>query len=621
MNHRGAPSESGLKGQLSIAESNPVQLALDNALVGGSVHVDPSALRTVVVGAGVLLCDVGEPATTAWVLVSGRVQASTVEPDGSEQPFQVQGPGELIGEAAFLDEGYRRARVRTLRRSRLVELDRVWLIELLVKQPELAMSVVRTMVERGDRPAEPPMGVVAIVALDSSVVDEARLVAEAAAHSGGHVMIAADDIADHQLLGEVDGFDWLDDAEREHGGVVLLGDPTSSSRAVAVAEVADRVVFVVDAEHGPSVGELERKVVRSIPRRANAARLLLLVHPTDTDRPRNTREWLDRRDIDRHLHLRRETRTDQYRAARHAIGRPLTLAIGAGGVRSAGAVGTVRALAKRGIAVDAAAGVSGGAIIATWLAIATSLDDLADKTEWSMRKLLDYTLPVGAVIAGKRAWGRIQEAVGDDDIADTWLPLSIVSTDLTDGVPVNHTRGSMADALYASISIPGVFPPVDIDGHLHVDGAVFDAIPVEAARELVPEGPMVVVDLTPPHERATGPLPRVMSGTRLLLRRLLPGVQSPSVPNPLDTLMRTTTVASAGRRVDALDTVSCHVHLDLSEFSVLEFDKVHRIIALGETRSEDPLDDSLAGEVPPITDPDLIEALEPNAHQEVQARA
>jgi len=91
-----------------------------------------------------------------------------------------------------------------------------------------------------------------------------------------------------------------------------------------------------------------------------------------------------------------------------------------------------------------------------------------------------------------------------------------------------------------------------------------------------------------------------MSGPRLLLRRLIPGVRAAAVPNPLDTLMRTTTVASARRRVEALEAVDCHVHLNLSEFSVLEFDKVRRVIALGEAQSNEPLDEFLASDRPPI---------------------
>ena len=581
------------------------QTALRSAFAGAGVTVETSALQIITVAAGDLLCDFDDTATTAWVVVSGRLQASTIEADGSERIIGVLGPGELVGETALLEEGRRRARVRALRPSELVQLDRTWLLDLLANDPGAAMSVVRTLIERSDRPIAPPPGVVAIGPLDSPVVDEARLVGEAAADAAGHLLIGRGDVSARAPRHNGGELEWLEEAEREHGGVILLGDPSDTSWTTTAAEVADRVLFVVDAEQGPAIGELEHQVLRSIPRQANATRMLLLVHPAGTERPSRTRDWLDRRDLDRHLHLcRRETR-HRFRVARHLIGRPLTLAIGAGGVRSAGAVGTIRAMTARGIAIDAVSGVSGGAIIASWLAISTSLDELEDKTDWSMRKLLDYTLPIGSVIAGKRAWSRIQEAVGDRDIADSWLPLSLVSTDLTEGEPVNHERGVMADALYASISIPGVFPPVDIDGHLHVDGAVFDAIPVDAARTLVPEGGLVTVDLAPPAGRDTDPLPRVMQGGRLLLRRLTPGMRSARVPNPLDTMMRSTTVASARRRVEALEAVDCHVHLDLSEFSVLEFDKVRRIIALGEAQSNDPLDEYVRSDSPPLIDPVL----------------
>jgi len=369
------------------------------------------------------------------------MRATTVEADGSETTLGINGPGNLIGESALLEEGHRRARMRALRRSRLVVLDREWLFDLLSSQPATAMAVVRTVVERADQATTPSAAIVAIVPLDSTVVDEARLIGEAAAACSGQTLVQAADVANEDFGETADGFEWLDEMEQEHGGAILLGDPTSPEWTIAAAEAADRVVFVVDAEHGPEIGELEHQILRSIPREANATRLLLLVHPADTDRPSRTRAWLDRRELDCHLHLRRKAPADMHRVARYVIGRPLTMAIGAGGVRSAGAVGTVRALGQRGVAVDAVSGVSGGAIVASWISISTSIDELEDKTEWSMRKLLDFTLPVGAVIAGKRAWSRIQDAVGDRDIADTWLPLSIVTTDLTTGEPVNHPKG------------------------------------------------------------------------------------------------------------------------------------------------------------------------------------
>jgi predicted acylesterase/phospholipase RssA len=585
--------------------SPPDRLAtvLRQAFGGVDIDLDTRSVRPVVIGAGELLCEAGDLATSAWVVASGRVQVSSVSENGSSRAVGVLGPGDVIGESALLEDGRRRASVRALRRTEVIELDRSWLVELLSSQPEAALAVARTVMARSDRPVAPPAAVVAVVPLASTVVDEARQVADAAARCSRFRMADRELVADDDLAG--DWHEWLDDAEREHGGVVLIGDPADRAWTTTITDIADRVVFVIDGDHGPMLGDLEQHLVRTIHREANATRLLVLVHPADADRPRRTVDWLDRREVDRHLHLRRRSLTDRHRVARHVIGRPLTMAIGAGGVRSAAAVGTVRAMDDRGVAIDAVAGISGGAIIAAWVALSTPIDQLEEKADWSMRKLLDYTIPVGAVVAGERAWNRIQEAVGDRDIADTWLPLSIGSTDLTAGEPVNHMRGRLADALYASISIPGVFPPVDIDGHLHVDGAVFDAIPVEGARALVPDGELVVVDLAPPHGRSTPPLPRVMKGSRLLIRRLVPGLHPTPVPNPLDTLMRSTTVAAARRRVEALESVDCHVHLDLSELSVLEFDKTRRIIELGHAQSVAPLDSYLGGEHPPLRDPVL----------------
>jgi predicted acylesterase/phospholipase RssA/CRP-like cAMP-binding protein len=579
--------------------------ALETSLGSAAHRLDLATIRTVEIDAGHLLCDAGDTASAAWVVVSGRLRASTVDAKGQESQVAVHGPGHFVGESALLEGGVRRARLRATRRTRLAELDRDWLTALLSDEPALALEILRVVLARQEHALASPAGVIGIVPLDSTVVADCRLLAEAAVSMGQRVLVDARAGAQLQHETTAGALDWIDQFEEEHGGVVLVGEPTRSEWTRAVCSTVDRLVFVVDARHDPAVGPFERVLLDTVPRAANTSRILVLVHPSDTDRPHETRRWLDSRDVDRHLHLRRQTPADTNRVARHLVGCALTVVIGAGGVRSAGAVGTLHALAERHIAVDAIAGVSGGSIVAGWFSMYPQLDRLDDKIEWAMRKLLDYTIPIGAVVAGGRAWARIQDSVGDRDISDTWLPLSVVTTDLTNGVPVNHVTGGLADRLYASISIPGVFPPVDLDGHLHIDGAVFDGLPVRAGRELVPDGLMVAVDVAPPHGRVTEPLPRVMRGSSLLLRRLIPGVRSRRVPNPLDTLMRSTTVASAGRRREALDAVDCHVHLNLSEFSVLDFSHVRQVIALGRAQSHAPLEAFVSGGLAPVLDPVL----------------
>jgi NTE family protein len=67
------------------------------------------------------------------------------------------------------------------------------------------------------------------------------------------------------------------------------------------------------------------------------------------------------------------------------------------------------------------------------------------------------------------------------------IPLRCVATDLNDAVPVVFSRGSIPDAVRASVSIPGIFPPFEMNGHEYVDGVVLENLPTPALRELKPD--------------------------------------------------------------------------------------------------------------------------------------
>lgn len=67
------------------------------------------------------------------------------------------------------------------------------------------------------------------------------------------------------------------------------------------------------------------------------------------------------------------------------------------------------------------------------------------------------------------------------------IPLRCVATDLNDAVPVVFSRGSIPDAVRASVSIPGIFPPFEMNGHEYVDGVVLENLPTPALRTMQPD--------------------------------------------------------------------------------------------------------------------------------------
>jgi NTE family protein len=107
----------------------------------------------------------------------------------------------------------------------------------------------------------------------------------------------------------------------------------------------------------------------------------------------------------------------------------------------------------------------------------------------------DYVVPVVSLSRGKRVETRLAEHFGDTLIEDLRIPFYCVSTNLVTASAQVRRSGSLRDALRASISLPGILPPV-VDGAntLLVDGAVVNNFPVDVMKEMH-RGPIIGVDV------------------------------------------------------------------------------------------------------------------------------
>jgi len=169
-------------------------------------------------------------------------------------------------------------------------------------------------------------------------------------------------------------------------------------------------------------------------------------------------------------------------------GKKLGLALGSGGARGSAHVGVLRVLEENGIRPDVIAGASMGAEVGGAYAAGVSVEEL--EALWRtmhvgrvMRTLLP-TIPWAGWSSGAEVVRFVRRLVGDVQIEDLPLPFAAVATDLSSGLPHPITKGSLATAIRASLSIPGLFTPVWLDGRLLVDGGVSNPVPVDVARSL-----------------------------------------------------------------------------------------------------------------------------------------
>lgn len=161
------------------------------------------------------------------------------------------------------------------------------------------------------------------------------------------------------------------------------------------------------------------------------------------------------------------------------------LALGSGGARGFAHLGVIKVLKEEGIPIDLIAGSSMGALIACFYGAGIKLEHLYQLSLAFKRKYyLDFTVPKMGFISGKRIKDFIKVFTHGKSIEELALPVAVVATDLLTGERVVFKEGPVANAVRASISIPGIFVPEKYEGRLLVDGGVADRVPVSVAKDM-----------------------------------------------------------------------------------------------------------------------------------------
>lgn len=212
------------------------------------------------------------------------------------------------------------------------------------------------------------------------------------------------------------------------------------------------------------------------------------------------------------------------------------LALSGGGARGLAHIGVLNALEELRVPVHCVTGTSMGAIVGGAFASGgepKQLEETVRKTDWnqifrdspprqeisSRRKQEDYktlfapeygvkdggmVLPKG-IIAGVsiEAYFRAltSQSVGIDNFSKLPIPFRAVASNIETGEAVVLGHGSVAQAMRASMAVPGAMAPVEIDGNLLVDGGIANNLPIDEARKLCADVIIAVNISTPPLKR------------------------------------------------------------------------------------------------------------------------
>ena len=165
------------------------------------------------------------------------------------------------------------------------------------------------------------------------------------------------------------------------------------------------------------------------------------------------------------------------------------LAMGGGAARGMAHIGVLTVLEKEGIPIDLIAGTSVGAAVGSLYARGKNAGLIKEKViELSQRRLtqfIDPSLPRTGLIKGKKFSDLLASLLGGNiKFSDLLIPFACTATDIDTGEAVVLDRGSVVEAVRASISLPGIFTVVKRRGRNLVDGGLTNPVPVSLAREM-----------------------------------------------------------------------------------------------------------------------------------------
>lgn len=255
------------------------------------------------------------------------------------------------------------------------------------------------------------------------------------------------------------------------------------------------------------------------------------------------------------------------------------LALSGGAARGIAHVGVLRALINEKIPIDVITGTSAGAIVGAayaWDMDITRITREALSANWKkLAPLVDPTFPRTGLIKGNKLQEFLASLVGGSEtrFENLKIPFACVATDIDTGDEIILNKGPVADAVRASISIPGIFTPAFYDNRYLVDGGLTNPLPVDLARNMGADF-VIGVNVTPNL--------RVRMNESAKKR-----VAERKQPNIFQVLLQSIFITTYSLSQSALESADIGIEPELSSVNLADFNRTREAIAIGRKATEE----------------------------------
>lgn len=470
-----------------------------NVMLGGSplfagladqdLEVVASRMRPRDFAPGEQLCGAGEPSDRIWLITGGLVNWTAGTTAGGGEIELRMRKGDVIGAQDAITGTERTATVAASTITHTLELDAADLLELAEQFPRILINVIHTQRDRLARASANSAALFSATARSSSTRgEEIGIIAGPSLKGVLNQLVAAARLASPRPVTVADrslSFAGALTASEElahQSDTVLIPSELNPDTVGVLLDEVDRVVALVgNGEEADGLGRVaaaaEGRRLEIVLVSDEARQASQFWHPTTLE--------LIVRECPRQSGFPLAD-ADLAWIARHLTRTKLGVALGAGGAKGYAHVGFLQVLEDAGYSVDYVGGSSIGGFVATQLALGYGAAEIDARFREAFNaenvgKLFSSPLVGSAGLETLTAM--LKRATDERTFSHTVIPLAIMAVDLTARAPVVQRRGPLWEALLAALSVAGVFPTQERNGHRLIDAIALVPVPTAAVFE------------------------------------------------------------------------------------------------------------------------------------------
>ena len=541
-------------------------------------------IKEVAAGAHVIV--EGEHERSMFILVSGRLRVTRQGKDGNLMLYNEILPGEIVGELGVILDLPRTADINALRSSVIGILSKEDFEQLLHNFPVEINRVFSQAIYnhlRHARRIKNQKRAHAFIVIPLSYDVNAGRVAHNLTKAFSLLGKALHVVLDGDSAGQRYNIDAME-AENEF---LVYQAKTSDFRSMSeVIEYADQILFVAQSGSSKKLSRVEEMLAKK-PGVKLMRKHLIVLHPEKTSYCEDKLAWQEPRNVERVYPASPDDLSDYHRIARFLVGKAVGVVLGGGGARGFAHLGALKAFEEKGIPIDLLGGNSMGAMIGASYVFGTPIEEIHTTIQGAAKGLFRPDLPVVSILSSKNFEKALRGVFGDTQIQCLWTTYFSAACNLSRAHTAVIDSGPLWQAVLASNSPAGLFPPVIRAGEMMVDGAILENVPVQAMRGRLGtalerrrgNGTIIALDVDVKEDLTIDPKIESLKNWNVIKARFdkkaspLPGLKS--------ILSYANQMGGLAQRRRTISLADHYLELPVSHFPMTAYPKAEEIIKIG----------------------------------------